>query len=89
MSDLAERALVALVVVIGAGLIAVAVWASFEEFKRWEQFKVDHACKVVGHAKGKCRSGFGTTSDGKMISTFDCDPDQTEWLCDDGVTYWR
>lgn len=84
-----EGALLVLGILVGVGVVALVLWASYSDWKRWEAFKAEHACKVVGHMKGQCRSGYGFTSSGKGVSTFECDNDRVEWLCDDGVRYWR
>jgi hypothetical protein len=61
-------------------LIAVVGMAALEDGKRWKQFKVDHACKVVAKKEGQYVSG---GNGGGYISA------QTGWLCDDGVTYFK
>lgn len=73
--------LIALVILMGV--------ASFHEHKRWEAFKVAHACKVVGQMDGELVTGIGSSGGGNAVMTVGSTSDKLGWLCDDGVTYWK
>ncbi len=74
-------------------MCGVMFWASEKERAAWEAFKISQNCKVIAKARGSTGTGVTTTvgPNGSIgvgqtvVST----PDQTGWLCDDGVTYWR
>lgn len=87
-----EKAIVAFFMLVAA-MIPLAIYGSILEAREWEQFKVDHNCKVVAREKGHSSTGvgYGVTSSGHtgMMVTTNSTPDKTGWLCDDGVTYWR
>lgn len=88
MSDWVGRALLvgvsAILLVTIASVIGVVV-----EQRRWEQFKTDHNCKLVGVVESDAMPGYGLTSDGKIAFTISQTPKKEGWLCDDGITYWR
>lgn len=60
-------------------VILLLLNAAGRDRARWEQFKRDHACRVVAKKDGQFVSG---GNGGGYISA------QTGWLCDDGVTYF-
>lgn len=58
----------------------------------WAQFKKDHHCKITEKREGYSSGGgvgFSTSGHAVFISDTDGAPDQTAYLCDDGVTYWK
>lgn len=67
-------------------LLCVAAWQEGEE---WEQFKVQHSCKITGKMDGDLVVGFGTSSSGSMVTTVSTTDDKVGWTCDDGITYWK
>ena len=72
-------------------LSVFSIFASIENSKKWEEYKVVHNCKIVGHKKGSTSTGIvpmvgGNGGTGVIVTQTQ---DQTGWLCDDGVTYWR
>ena len=75
--DHIEKFLVGFIVL----LFAVFVWLAALEHQQWEEFAVQHKCRVVGRTEGRWIVG----SDGKSYY----ESGQTGYLCDDGVTYWR
>lgn len=87
--DLVIPGLIALCV----GLIALLVWSSAEENKKWGNFASEHDCKITQKVKGDLvvGTGVGMTGNGQMgtVVTTTQTPDKTAWLCNDGVTYWR
>lgn len=66
-------------------LLVVVGVVTYKEAQHWEQFKVEHNCKIVGQSQGEISTGIGT--DGKVTTIVG--QDKTGYLCDDGVTYWR
>ena len=82
----------ALVLAFGAGIAVVVVVAIHSE-QRWRIFAAKHHCKVVGRRSGDIAPNVGISVDanGKVASviTTIIEPDETGYLCDDGVTYWR
>ncbi len=64
---------------------------SIRENERWNTFRVEHRCKIVGQMDGSTSTGVAPVIGGKggvgvvVVST----PGKTGWQCDDGVTYWR
>lgn len=71
------------------GLLSWSIFASFQEEARWEQFKVDHACKVIAKISGDVFNTFGISASGSSVVGVAATPDKTGWLCDDGVTYYK
>lgn len=61
--------------------------------KRWQQFKVDHKCKIIGQRDGHTSYGVGTGVSGNgsvaVVMVPNSTPDQVEWKCDNGMTYWK
>lgn len=74
--------LIALAVVI---LFPLMLYCAYQEAVEWQQFKQDHACKVVARTSSTVVNTI--SSSGKVgIAVVD---GQTGWLCDDGVTYYK
>lgn len=69
-------------------LLVVGVVAAQKEQEAWEAYAAAHNCKVVGKAKGHASTGVGMVGKNVMVTTTTA-PDQTAYLCDDGITYWR
>jgi hypothetical protein len=89
IDDFFPGGVVGLVIASVVGLLALAIYASAQENKRWEAFKVAHNCKVVAHIKGHTDIAPGFSSSGNVTFTTISTPDKTGWACDDGVTYYR
>lgn len=71
-------------------LLAVGLsFACLDSYKRWEQFKIDHNCKLVSHISGDVFNTIGTDAKGNVSIGVGSTPDEEGWLCDDGVTYYR
>lgn len=70
-------------------LVSIAMIGCFYlmliEAEKWEEFKVEHKCKVVAHIRGSTSTGF--SSSGNIVTVQEAD--KTGWLCNDGVTYYR
>lgn len=75
-------------IVVWIALIAVLLWLSVQEARRWEAFKVAHHCKVVGEQQATTSVGFAPSGNG-VTTVIVTDGGKTGWLCDNGVTYWR
>lgn len=70
------------------GVIALA-YAMIEEERIWQEFKVDHQCRIVGKTEGHTAIGSGVDGKGNAVVMTHFISGQTGWFCDDGVTYWR
>ena len=73
-------------------LMGFSVKWSLEELRARETFKVNHACEIVAHKKGQILVNSGVLVVGSspgVVMTSSSSPDQTAWLCDDNVMYWR
>ncbi|EKS4072488.1 hypothetical protein QB142_004531 [Salmonella enterica] len=77
--------------VLAIALMASAMWDNYTpKPDEWEVFKAAHNCKVVGKNEGHRNGGVGITSSGSVaFIAGNRSPDQTGYLCDDGVTYWK
>ena len=64
-------------------------WGAVLEVQRWEEFKIEHECKIVGKKNGQTFVGTGIGANGSVTTTIGGTSSQTGWLCNDGVTYWR
>jgi len=60
-----------------------------EEDAAWQVFSNQHNCHVIEHRDSQHGHGytFSTRPGGGTVSV--TIPEQTAYLCDDGVTYWR
>ena len=79
----------AVLLVALTALLAWAILALVENERKWEQFKVDHQCKVVAHIRGDVFNTVGFDGSGNVSVGIGSTPDKTGWLCDDGMTYYR
>lgn len=76
------------------GAIAVAAMVGlgylvYQEHKAWEQFLVEHNCRVVARISGSTGVGPTIGANGNIgVATISV-PGKTGWLCDDGITYFR
>ena len=59
------------------------------EHDRWERFKVDHQCVVVGKIDGAVFPTTGIGANGQLSFGIGSTPSRTGWKCDDGMTYWK
>lgn len=83
--------IVVLILFIIAILYAITI-SSIEKSRAWEVFKLENNCKVVAYKEGSTSTGLGTliNSNGKAgVGIVTTTTDQTGYICDDGVTYWR
>lgn len=78
--------------IIGAILMALLVGAftilSLDE-KKWDEFKTEHKCVVVGKISGDVIPTYGIGANGNMTFGVGFTDDKTGWKCDDGITYYR
>lgn len=84
MSDFPWGWLLVFLVLIG-GCFVVLVKISMADAADWSKFADEHKCKVVG--KIAATTGGGFSSKETYVTTFE--PERTQWLCDDGITYTR
>ncbi len=68
-----------------AALLVLAAWLASAEEDEWGAFSAQHHCKVFVHVRGQSITTIN--SDGKM--GVGSTSDQTGYLCDNGVTYYR
>lgn len=73
------------IIAFTVAVLAVSVWAMYEQGRQWNLFRVEHHCKKVGETGSTVGTGISTS--GKVVTTVN--PGQTGWLCNDGITYWR
>lgn len=78
----------ALMAVIVLLIVAVSMEEA-KERKKWEAFRVEHSCKIVGRMQGHTSTGIAAGSNGGTAVVSTSEPGKIGWLCDDGVTYWR
>jgi hypothetical protein len=71
------------------GLLLLAMWAAISSGEKWEQFKLDHKCKIVAQVDGEIFNTVSVGGNGQMQIGIGSTPDKTGWLCDDGVTYYK
>lgn len=71
------------------GLLALCFYGLYLGEKEWEQFRVEHNCKIVGKQSSTVAPGVGVSGNGNAVSTVTVIPGKTGYLCDDGITYWR
>lgn len=81
------------IICLVVGVAALSIWAAIEESKQWQEFAIQHDCKVTQKIKATTSTGYGygLMANGQMgtgmITTTTAA--KTAYLCDDGVTYWR
>lgn len=68
-----------------AVIIGFVVWAAMVEQKQWNQFAIDHHCKVTRTERAQVLTT--VTMDGKVANT--TIPARNTYLCDDGKEYVR
>lgn len=81
-----------LVITMSVFLVAIVVlvgYAAYKEQQEWKKFSAEHNCKIISKVKGSTQIATVMTSDGKLATIPQNEPDKTAYLCDDGVTYWR
>lgn len=77
-----------LVTILACGIVLLCiglVGLIEENNNKWEQFKIEHKCKIVAKISGGVSTGI--SSDGKVVPIIESD--KTSWLCDDGIVYTR
>ena len=70
-------------------LIVGSVVASDRSAKKWEAFKVAHACKVVAHIDGSTSTTIGVSGNGQATVGVGSTSAKKGWLCNDGITYYK
>lgn len=85
------EALIALVIAGILGMLVIAVLAGQREQDEWVTWSAQHNCKVVARREGQTSTGIAPIIGGKggVAVTTSTTSDQTAYLCDDGVTYWK
>lgn len=66
-------------------LISVLVIFAIKDDQEFEQFVIDHHCKLVAQKSGQVTPILGYKGSVSVMIT----SDEKAWQCDDGVTYWR
>lgn len=79
----------AFVALIAAVLMYAVTTAQMQEHKRWEQFKIDHACEIVEHKDSFSHLDPVLGDDGSTSFIVRGEDAQDAWRCNDGVTYWK
>lgn len=69
-------------------VLVVLVLASDQKEQDWRDFAAEH-CKVIEKREGATTTGVGVSLKGQAGVFIGGEPDQTGYLCDDGVTYWK
>lgn len=79
---------------IGVAILLLLLGAAYldkQEEKQWANFSKTHDCKIVGKKAGSLQIGVAPIMGGSGGVGIVVTPtsDQTGWLCNDGITYWR
>ncbi|ENF8039183.1 hypothetical protein ABR165_003168 [Klebsiella pneumoniae] len=69
-------------------VLVVLVLASDQKEQDWRDFAAEH-CKVIEKREGATTTGVGVSLKGQAGVFIGGEPDQTGYLCDDGITYWK
>lgn len=69
-------------------VLVVLVLASDQKEQEWRDWATEH-CKVIEKREGATTTGVGVSLKGQAGVFIGGEPDQTGYLCDDGVTYWK
>ncbi|HBV1819871.1 TPA: hypothetical protein MDQ74_001720 [Klebsiella pneumoniae] len=69
-------------------VLVVLVLASDQKEQEWRDWATEH-CKVIEKREGATTTGVGVSLKGQAGVYIGGEPDQTGYLCDDGVTYWK
>ncbi|ENC9861417.1 hypothetical protein ABLG29_004811 [Klebsiella variicola] len=69
-------------------VLVVLVLASDQKEQEWRDWATEH-CKVIEKREGATTSGVGVSLKGQAGVFIGGEPDQTGYLCDDGITYWK
>lgn len=81
--------LVGIAVLVGVVSVLVAlVLASYQKEQEWRDWATEH-CKVIEKREGASTTGVGVSLKGQAGVFIGGEPDQTGYLCDDGITYWK
>ncbi|EIC1057189.1 hypothetical protein K9686_002094 [Escherichia coli] len=81
--------LVGISLLVGVMSVLVAlVLASDQKEQEWRDWATEH-CKVIEKREGATTTGVGVSLKGQAGVFIGGEPDQTGYLCDDGVTYWK
>ena len=69
-------------------VLVVLVLASDQTEQEWRDWATEH-CKVIEKREGATTTGVGVSLKGQAGVFIGGEPDQTGYLCDDGITYWK
>lgn len=78
------------VALLGGVISVLVVWvlASDQKEQVWRDWATEH-CKVIEKREGATTTGVGVSLKGQAGVFIGGEPDQTGYLCDDGITYWK
>lgn len=78
------------VALLGGVISVLVVWvlASDQKEQEWRDWATEH-CKVIEKREGATTTGVGVSLKGQAGVFIGGEPDQTGYLCDDGITYWK
>ena len=86
---MSERIFLAGLLLLIIALIAFVVVAASAEEQQWQQFVIEHDCRVISTDPGQTGTGVSTYQTGFPGVVITYPRSRTAWQCDDGVTYWR
>lgn len=69
-------------------VLVVLVLASEQKEQEWRDWATEH-CKVIEKREGATTTGVGVSLKGQAGVFIGGEPDQTGYLCDDGIAYWK
>ncbi|WP_318528941.1 hypothetical protein, partial [Klebsiella pneumoniae] len=69
-------------------ILALFLSPIYEKEQDWRNWAKEH-CKVIEKREGATTTGVGISLKGQAGVFLGGEPDQTGYLCDDGVTYWK
>ncbi|WP_142491011.1 hypothetical protein [Klebsiella pneumoniae] len=69
-------------------ILALFLSPIYEKEQDWRNWAKEH-CKVIEKREGATTTGVGVSLKGQAGVFIGGEPDQTGYLCDDGVTYWK
>lgn len=81
--------LIFLIIIAMVAFLCLVIYGCTKDNQKWENFKMQHHCKVTAHIEGGMSPGIGLSSSGKPVATTNFESDKTGYLCDDGITYYK
>lgn len=76
--------IVIIIVIALIGLIGLAIYFGIQEEEKWQQYIIEHNCKIVGREEGKVNVGVGPTMGGSggVAVVVVPESDKDIWKCD-------